>query len=86
MNEIQLNELISRAQKLIGGEMPVAVGNSQQTKTVNYKFVGIGSAQGFGEDGGSKNYQIDGILQASDGDEIRKPLKVLVNYFENKKP
>jgi hypothetical protein len=75
MNEIELNDLIARAEKVRGGEMPVIITNGQQT---------IGSAQGIGEDGGSKSYQIDGILQSPDGDKIRKSLKVIVNYFESK--
>lgn len=85
MNEIQLNEIINRAKNFIGQEIPVDEINSQQTLTVNYKFVKIGRPTGIGESDGSKTFTINATLESPTGYKIDKPLKEVVRYFESKK-
>ena len=67
MNEIQLNELITRAEKLIAREMPVTLTSNHNTETVNCKFMEIGNSYFIGEQDSSNGWQVDGILEAPDG-------------------
>ena len=85
MNEIQLNELKSRAEKLIGGIMPIRKIENGQSVEVDCKFIKIGGESGIGEEGNIK-YQIDGILQTAEGKIATRPLIDIVRYLESKNP
>ena len=84
MNEIQLNDLIARAEKLIGKIMPISKIENGKNVEVDCKFIQIGGEIGGGEEG-NINYQIDGILKTPEGKFVPKPLIDIVRYFESKR-
>lgn len=83
MNEIQLNELISRAQKLIGGIMPIQKLVNGEITSTDCEFIDTDNAIGESEEG-QMRYSAYGKLKTSNGEIIFRPLNEIVRYLESK--
>lgn len=84
MNSIQLNDLVSRAEKFIGNKTTISKEKNGKVVELECEFIKICDATGVGEDGNIK-YEIYGSLQDSEGNVYPKPLTDIVRDFESKK-
>jgi len=85
MNEIQLNELKSRAEKLKNEPVYYEINIQGKMILVDGVFSKIGEMQGIGEVGEHLSYKIEGIILTPTGKSIRRPLLEIVQFIESKK-
>lgn len=83
MNQQQLDELLVKAQPLLGSKLPVRTNCIPEI--VDYTFTEISNAFGIAEAGGQKNYSIRAKLVADNGDVITEPLYDVVKFLESQK-
>lgn len=84
MNEIQLNELVTRAERLINQTVSYEINVQGKMILVEGVFSQIGNTQGIGEIGETRSYQIEGIIITPSGKPIQRPLLEIVQRIESK--
>ncbi len=86
MTKDKLNELIEKAQKHIGKEIPVKKGEdnpNNKNEFIKHTFKSIGTICSF-IDSGKESFEINGILEDSNKQIINTvSLWSIVNYFES---
>lgn len=78
MNEEKYNSLITRANRLLSKEMPYYIDSAK----VSVKFIRISNTEVMNEQDMSSIYQVYGILESPNGDQITRPLLEIVQMLE----